>query len=69
MNTYMSKYFPTWYSRYPVELKSPSGFFAFGGESWGRFRWDVSGNSVLTDPDGFQNLRADQVLAALFPQY
>ena len=63
---YMSRYWPTWYSRYAVELKSPRGFYAFGGESWGRFRWDVSGGGVLTDPDGYQNMSADAVLADLF---
>ena len=65
---YMSKYYPAWYERYPIYLCNPDGYFGFTGENAGRFRWDTSGAGVLTDPDGLQNRKPDEVLAFLFQE-
>ena len=64
---YMKTYYPDWYLRYPVALKDFDEYTAFEGNSvLGRFTWDVSGNSLLTDPEGVRSMSAKQVLALLF---
>ena len=65
---YMSKYYPAWYERYPIYLCNPDAYFGFTGENAGRFSWDTSGAGVLTDPDGLQNRKPDEVLAFLFQE-
>ena len=62
----MSRYFPDWYGRYAVELKSRS-YFNFPQDTHGRFHWNGNGeNGGLSDPDGIQNMSAAQALAYLF---
>ena len=64
---YMKTYYPDWYLRYPVALKDFDEYTAFEGNAvLGRFTWDVSGNSLLTDPEGVRSMSAEQVLALLF---
>ena len=63
---YMSEYYPKWYERYPIYLCNPEVYFVFTGDSAGRFSWDVSGNSLLTDPDRLQDKGPEEVLAFLF---
>ena len=56
-NYYMSKYFRSW----PYEARTVgSGYLNYEGKA----RWNVSGG-VLSDPDGIQNMTADQVLKIL----
>ena len=64
---YMKTYYPEWSSRYPVALKSFAEYGNFeGNDILGRFTWDTSGNGLLTDPEGFRELSAAQVLKRLF---
>ena len=64
---YMKTYYPQWYERYPVALKDFDEYTSFdGNEVLGRFTWDTSGNSLLTDPEGIRQMSAAQVLALLF---
>lgn len=58
---YMKKYYPEWYKKYPDVSKSSS---YLTGSS--RMRWDLSGKSVMTDPNGYRNMSAEQVLRDLF---
>lgn len=58
---YMKKYYPQWYKKYPNCSKGISYL-----KHYAQMRWDVSGTSVLTDPDGYRNMTADQILKNLF---
>lgn len=59
---YMKKYYPSWYSRYP----STTLVFAKSyNQDYNRFRWY---STVLSDPEGYRNMSADQVLADLFKE-
>ncbi|MBQ4464968.1 MAG: hypothetical protein II916_03280 [Oscillospiraceae bacterium] len=61
--TYMSKYYPDWCSRYPVTLQSTS-YLATAAADCGRFRWDTQ--NFLTDPEGLQEMSAADALAVIF---
>ena len=63
---YMSKYYAEWYERYPIYLCNPQRYFSFEGEIAGRFSWDTSGAGALTDPDGLQGMKPEEVLNYLF---
>ena len=65
---YTEKYFPQWAERYPVVMKKYKDYvdFSRSNEYVGRFRWDLSGECELTDPDGFADMSAAEVLATLF---
>lgn len=64
---YMKTYYPEWFSRYPVALKSFAEYGNFeGNDILGRFTWDTSGSGLLTDPEGIRDMSAEQVLALLF---
>lgn len=65
-DTYMSKYYPEWYERYPAVLKDYESYFDFEKEDTGIFSFDTSEDSPFTDPDGLAEMRPAQVLAALF---
>ncbi|MCD7735517.1 MAG: Ig-like domain-containing protein [Lachnospiraceae bacterium] len=58
---YMKTYFPAWYRKYPSCSKGSSYL-----TDYAQMRWDLSGNSIMTDPDGYRNMSADEILADLF---
>ena len=64
---YMAQECPEWYRRYDVSLKSPDIYLGFDGyEGSGCFRWSLTGeNGGITDPDGFADLTADEVLSLI----
>ncbi len=62
--TYMSRYFPAWYSRYHSVYKNYASYTSFSAGAAGKFSWDIGG--VLDDPDGYRNMRAEEILADLF---
>ena len=65
----MKKYYPEWYERYEVALKSPKTYTSFSGDTAGRFTWTVSGKQkVLKDPDGLQKMQPEEVLKAIFDE-
>ena len=61
---YMQRFYPGWCARYKVTLKSKSDYLAVKASDAGRFTWNCS--YPLTDPDGIQNMSADQALAYIF---
>lgn len=62
--TYMSRYYPQWYSRYHDVYKNYASYTSFSGSTAGKFSWTIG--SALTDPDGYRNMTADEILADLF---
>lgn len=58
---YMKTYFPEWYAKFPDCTRNANYLTNFN-----QMTWDISGNRLLTDPDGFAQKDAAQVLAALF---
>ncbi len=60
----MKKYYKTWYSRYPNVSRGKTYL-----SHYAQMRWRTSGEGVrLSDPDGYQNMSAEDVLADLFSQ-
>ena len=61
---YMQRFYPEWCSRYSVTLKTKSDYLAVKAADAGRFTWNCT--YPLTDPDGIQNMSADQALFYIF---
>ena len=76
---YMSKYYPEWYSRYHKVYKNFDDYTTvkdneiadqpgtFKAPVGGKFSWDLNG--TLSDPDGYADMSADEILADLFDTY
>ena len=68
---YMTKYYPEWSERYDAVLRSYDSYAAPATgssfkEKWsGNFSWNLDGTG-LTDPDGYANMSAAEILADLF---
>lgn len=68
---YMTKYYPEWSERYDAVLRSYISYAtpATGTkykETWsGNFSWNLDGTG-LTDPDGYADMSAAEILADLF---
>lgn len=58
---YMSKYFPGWCEKFDVMTKGTSYL-----EHYCQMSWDVTGTTIMTDPEGYQNMTAEEVLLRLF---
>ena len=58
---YMRNYYPSWYAKYP-ECSRDTYYLT----SFGRMRWYLTGNSVMTDNEGLRNMNASQVLRTIF---
>lgn len=59
---YMKKYYGAWYKKYPNVGRGASYLKKFG-----QMRWDVTSDSaVLSDPDGYMDMRVEDVLKDLF---
>ena len=58
---YMEQYFPEWSAKFKTKIRDEKYLSHFG-----QMRWDTSGRSIMTDPDGYQNMNAEEVLADLF---
>ncbi len=63
---YMRTYYPAWYSRYQNTLVHPGSYETFSVNGNARFSWEVSGNGVLTDPEGYMEMNAEEILADMF---
>lgn len=61
---YMSKYYPQWWERYHKVYKNFKDYTKYSGDAAGKFSWTLGG--TLTDPDGYANMSADEILADLF---
>ena len=59
---YMKKYYPVWYKKYPDVCKGSTYL-----SHYGQMRWNVDGeNCLLSDPDGYEEMNAEEVLKDLF---
>ena len=58
---YMKNYFPDYYKKFPVCSRKMSYLTEYS-----QMRWDLSGNCVMTDPDGYQNMGGEEILSDLF---
>ena len=58
---YMSTYYPAWYNKFP-SVKADYSYLT----NFSQMTWNVSGNALLSDPEGIVNKSAEQVLASLF---
>lgn len=61
---YMSRYYPEWSSRYDAVLKSYEQYTTFESDTAGLFHWDLV--NALSDPDGYADRNATEILAALY---
>lgn len=59
---YMERFYPEWTGRYRDGYDRPEKYLTH----YCQMRWDVSGNSVMTDPEGWQELSARELLTRLF---
>lgn len=68
---YMTKYYPEWSTRYDAVLRSYDSYATPASSSeysktWsGNFSWNLD-SSGLTDPDGYADMSAAEILADLF---
>ena len=64
---YMTKYYPEWSDRYDAVLRSYDSYAtpATGSEYSGNFSWNLDGTG-LTDPNGYADMSAAEILADLF---
>ena len=59
---YMKKYYAAWYKKYPKADRGSTYL-----SHYGQMRWQTTGeNIVLSDPDGYQEMSAGEVLKDLF---
>jgi hypothetical protein len=65
---YMSDYYADWHERYPVFLLNPERYIPAPGGDTGRFTWDTTVQGGLSDPEGVQQMRPEQVLKLLFTE-
>ena len=65
-DTYMAKYYSEWYRRYSVPLRSPENYFKMDDENAGRFTWNTTSSSGLSDSEGIQNMTPAEVLKLCF---
>ena len=69
---YMSEYYPQWYERYAISQKNYNSYLqTYGGTGnagkyAGVFSWDLSGNALLTDPDGYADMTPAEILMDIF---
>lgn len=58
---YMKKYYPKWYKKFPKCSRDTSYLTRYS-----RMRWYLQGNCMMSDPDGYANKNASQILKDLF---
>lgn len=59
--SYMKKYYPGWYKKYPNCAKGSQYLTQYA-----QMRWNITGAAIMTDPDGYRNMSADKILKDLF---
>ncbi len=65
--TYMKRYYPGCTSKLDMSYVASKSFLTGpGGEGLNRFRWDLSGGDLLSDPEGYAKKTAQQILSDLF---
>jgi len=64
---YMKKYYGKFTSKFSLSSTVPLQYLKGTNlKGINRFRWDVSGKKVMTDPNGYANMTADKILKDLF---
>ena len=58
--TYMRKYFPSWYRKFPDCVRDSSYLTKYS-----QFRWNLSEGNILEDPDGYRNKSPKYILEDL----
>lgn len=58
---YMKKYYPKWYAKFPKCSRGTSYL-----TSYSRMRWNLKGNCMMSDPEGYAEKNAAQILKDLF---
>ncbi len=66
---YMKNVYGGWYNYFENTMVNPGAYTTFSLADNGRFSWDLSGSSVLTDPDGYLGMSAAQILEDMFLMY
>ncbi len=61
--TYMKRYFPSWYKKYPNCSRGSSYL-----KHYSQMRWSLGENKVMSDPDGYRNMSAKEILKDLFEE-
>ena len=62
-SSYMTRYYPEWSARYDAVVKPTSVYLDFSADAAGAFTWS---SDVLPDDEGFRQMSAAEVLAALY---
>ncbi len=62
---YTTLFYPEWARRYDVSLFDYGFYTSFSGDVAGLFNWDLT-DGVLTDPDGYREKTAYEVLSDLY---
>jgi len=63
---YMKDFYPNWYDRYSVSLKSYEVYTHFELEGTGVFSWKISDEGTLSDPEGIRDMSAYEILEIIF---
>ena len=64
---YMKQYYPDCTTKLDMSyVASKSFLIGPGGRGLNRFRWDLSGGKLLSDPEGYSRKTAQQILSDLF---
>ena len=58
---YMKKYYPKWYKKFPKCSRDTSYLTQYS-----QMRWYLTGNCMMSDPDGYAKKNAEQILKDLF---
>lgn len=58
---YMKKYYPKWYKKFPKCSRGTSYLTQYS-----QMRWYLTGNCMMSDPDGYAEKNASQILKDLF---
>ena len=64
---YMETYYPQWYDRYEISQKSYTSYLGTSSNAnAGVFSWDLSGNALLSDPEGYADMTPAEILMDIF---
>ena len=58
---YLKKYYPKWYKKFPKCSRDTSYLTQYS-----QMRWYLTGNCMMSDPDGYAKKNAEQILKDLF---
>ena len=62
-DSYMKKYYPSWYAKYPPKTLELSYL-----KKYDQMHWNIGKNGVLQDEEGLADMNASQVLKVIFDE-